>query len=265
MSKTVAIVQARLGSTRLPKKMLLDLVGKPLLWHVIHRLRASSKIDSVVIATTNTPQDDAITNFCSEYDFLCYRGSEDDVLDRFYQTAKYHEADTVVRVTGDCPLIDPNIVDLIITAFHSQNCDYASNLGSIDPNGFFQGRTFPDGLDAEAFSLQTLKCAWQEAALPSDREHVTPYIYKNPDKFRVFQVTQKEDLSSLRWTLDGPEDLIFIRQIFEALYSPKHHFLTPDVLNLLTMHPELNEINAGMNINEGYRESLRRNNENNPS
>lgn len=254
--ESVAIIQARLTSRRLPGKMLEDISGRPLLWHVVDRARSGQRIQDTVVATTDNAADDPLVDLCREIDVKCFRGSEEDVLDRFYNAALANRSTIVVRLTGDCPIIDPGVIDQIVVAQQNYGVDYASNVGTLDAEGHFLGRTFPDGLDAEAFTFETLERTWREAELPSEREHLTSYIYKHPERFTIHQVQQESDLSHLRWTVDGPEDLAVVRQIFGHLYSPQRHFTMADVLRLLEKHPELATANSKTEINEGYRESL---------
>lgn len=244
----VAIVQARMGSTRLPGKVLKEVSGHPLLWHVVDRLKKAKKLDRIVVATSIGPSDDSVSDLCEKEDILCYRGSEDDVLDRYYGAAKHFNADTIVRITADCPLIDPCLLDEVVEVYLKKGCDYASN--TID-------RTYPDGLDVEVFSFQTLEKASLHAIMASEREHVTPYIWKNPHLFNICQVTQECDLSRLRWTVDQPQDLEFIRAVYKHLYQPKKIFLTKDILRLIKEHPEFQDINQGFKRNEGYLRSLK--------
>lgn len=242
-----AVIQARMGSSRLPGKVMKDIVGHPQLWHVVSRTGAAETLDSVVVATSGSETDDAIVALCEQSDIPVFRGSEDDVLDRYYCAAKWAGAEVVVRITADCPLIDPGVVDKVVSAYLEGGCDYASN--TIE-------RTYPDGLDTEVFSFEALEAAWHEAELPSEREHVTPYIWKTPDVFRLRRVTQGEDLSYLRWTVDEPEDLEFVREVYRLLHLPGQTFFMEDVVRLLREHPELLEINQGFKTNEGYSRSL---------
>jgi len=242
-----AIVQARMGSTRLPGKVLKEFCGRPLLWHVVNRLHRTARLDMIVVATSDEPLDDRVAAFCHQEGIPCFRGNEKDVLDRYYNAAKNFGVDVVVRVTADCPLIDPVVLDEIIEAYKEERCDYASN--TID-------RSYPDGLDVEVFSFNALEKAWQEASLASEREHVTPYIWKNRDKFKICQVTQKKNLSGLRWTVDEPEDLMFVKTIYNHLHKPGQVFLMNEVLSLLDKHPEFMQINQGFMRNEGYIRSL---------
>ncbi len=245
--KTVAIIQARMGSTRLPNKVLADLGGKPMLAQVVARVRRARTIDEVVVATSTAPQDDAIESFCATQVISCFRGSEDDVLDRYYQTASAFKADVVVRITADCPLHDPRVIDTVVSHFDPARADYVSNTVE---------RTYPDGLDTEVFSIAALERAWREAAWISEREHVTPYIWKHPDLFRLDQVKQSVDLSALRWTVDEPRDLALVREVYRRLEG--RDFTMDDVASLVADDDVLRAVNAGIPGNEGYDISLRR-------
>lgn len=245
MAPVVAIVQARMGSTRLPEKVMKEVCGKPLIAHVVERLGESRKIDRIVIATTRDASDDAIVEWCDENDMDFFRGSTDDVLARYYHAAKDFGANTIVRITSDCPMIDPVLVDAAIERFSTGMFDHVS----IDSS-------FPDGLDAEVFSFFALKYAQREARLASEREHVTPHIWKNPQKFRLSAITSPEDLSYHRWTVDDERDLEFVRRVFAALYPWRGVFHSGDVLRFLKENPEVSLINAGTERNEGYARSL---------
>lgn len=244
----LAIIQARMGSTRLPGKVLVHIGEHPMLWHVNNRLTRVSSIEQTVVATSVETGDDPVARFCHENRVECFRGSETDVLDRFYQAARHFSADVIIRITADCPLIDPEIVDKVISIQLKGTWDYTSN--TID-------RTFPDGLDVEAFTFEALEKAWYEATLMSEREHVTPYIWKNRKLFNVFQYIQEKNLSDMRWTVDESEDLELIRKIYGFLHNYGHVFLMEDVLELLQKHPDLSDINRGFMCNEGYYQSLR--------
>jgi spore coat polysaccharide biosynthesis protein SpsF len=233
--KVVAIVQARMGSTRLPGKVLLDLVGEPMLVRDMNRLARAETLDKVVIATTVEPADDAIVNLCEERAWSYFRGSEEDVLDRYYQAAKIYGAEAVVRITSDCPLIEPEVVDQVVHEFleRQPDVDYASNTAPE--------RTFPRGLDTEVMRFDALEQAWREDDNPAWREHVTPYIRRHPELFKIYGVLNDEDLSHLRWTVDTPEDLAFVRQIYE--HFGHDQFSWHEVLALLDRHPEWRAIN----------------------
>lgn len=241
-----AIIQARMGSTRVPGKVLLDIRGHPMLWHVVNRVRQVRSLDQVLVATSDGSSDDPIAAFCEQEGIPCFRGSEDDVLDRYYQAAKWIGADVVVRITADCPLVDPSIVDDVVRCFVEGDYDYVSNT---DPP------TFPDGLDAEVFSFDALERAWREARWQSEREHVTPYMRKHPELFRIGNLTYEENLAGMRWTVDEPQDLEFVRAVYDHLGSTS--FGMADVLDILKKRPELAEINASIGRNEGYQKSLR--------
>ena len=241
------IIQARMGSTRLPGKVLKDISDHPMVWHVINRVRQAKRLDEVVVATSDGASDDTVAAFCEQEGIPCFRGSENDVLDRYYRAASWIGADTIVRITADCPLIDPVVLDEVVATYLDGGCDYASN--TIE-------RTYPDGLDTEVFSFEVLEKTWRGASLMSEREHVTPYIWRNGELFKLGQVTQEVDLSDLRWTVDEPEDLEFVRKVYEHLYQPGQVFLMEDIVKLLERHPELLEINRGFETNEGYLRSL---------
>lgn len=244
-----AIIQARLGSTRLPGKTLMTIEGDSILGHLVKRVKVSKYVNNIIIATTTKEKDSAIVNFAKNNDLKFYRGSEEDVLDRVYKTAIEYDVDTIVRVTPDCPLLDPRVVDLVISKYIEGNYDYVSNV--ITP-------TFPDGLDTEVFSFRTLEKTWHEARLPSEREHVTAYIVKHPDKFRQFNVKREgEDLSGMRWTVDTQRDLEFVKEIFRRV-NGRSIFRMEDVIDVLNKKPDLLKINANITRNEGYLKSLKK-------
>jgi len=242
-SKIVGIIQARMGSTRLPGKVLAEIRGRPMLWRVVQRTLAAETLDEVIVATTTQSSDDVIVSFCRDNRVGCFRGGEEDVLDRYYRAALQQKADAVVRITSDCPLIDPQIVDRVVRAFLQGDCDYASNCMT---------RTYPRGLDTEVMTFQALQRAWSEATEPFQRAHVTPYIYQNPTQFKILSVTGERDYSAYRWTVDTPEDLEFVRAVYDRL--PDEKFLWDEVLRLMESEPELAEINrriAQKAIHEG--------------
>lgn len=204
-------------------------------------------MDKLIVATSNQPDDRKLGALCRAFDVDCFFGSLDDVLDRYYQAAKPHNPEHVVRLTGDCPLTDPELIDQVIQ-FHLEGAyDYTSN--TVEP-------TYPDGLDAEVIRFPCLEEAWREATLPSEREHVTPFIRKHPDRFKIGSVKGRDDLSHLRWTVDEPEDLELVTRIYEALYPQNPQFTTGDILQLLVRNPHLSEINSAFGRNEGYQKSL---------
>ena len=247
----LAIIQARMGSSRLPGKVLLDLAGRPVLWHAVSRVRKARQVDQVLVATTDQLSDEPIRRFCAEQQVQCFGGSEQDVLDRFVQAARFAgatESDAIVRITADCPLVDPDVIDQVVEAYQQAGVDYASN---INPP------TFPDGLDVEVFSFSALRTAWREAALVSEREHVTPYLRNHPEKFSAHNVTHGTDLSALRWTLDEPADYALLQRLVAELDRNQPEFHLADVLQVLAVHPEWQEMNRDFQRNEGYAKSLR--------
>lgn len=235
-----------MGSTRLPGKVLLDLAGKPMLARMVERLRRCRRIGLVVVATTTKSEDDVIEDLCRSEGWAWYRGSEDDVLDRYYRAAAAFQAESVVRVTSDCPLIDPGVVDRVIERFQAGECDYAANT-RLEVS-------YPNGLDTEVFSFTALERAWREARWRSEREHVTPYIWKNPGLFSLCTIAHDRDLSGLRWTVDEPADLEFVREVFRELGD--RPFEMEDVLELLERRPELRTVNAHLTRDAGYAKSL---------
>lgn len=233
--KVVAIIQARTGSTRLPGKVLLDLAGEPMLARVVARTRRATMIDEVVIATSTRPADNTIAEMCTTREWLCFRGSEEDVLDRYYRAAVAYDSDVVVRITSDCPLIEPQIVDRVIQAFMDRQpeVDYASND--------LPKSTFPRGLDTEVIRIDALKRAWREDLNLASREHVTPYILHHPDFFRLHGIVEDADLSHMRWTVDTEEDFALVRRIFA--YFGHDHFTWKEVVSLLNQYPQWLELN----------------------
>jgi spore coat polysaccharide biosynthesis protein SpsF len=228
----VAIVQARMQSTRLPGKVLLDLAGQPMLRRVLDRASATRRVDAVVVATSTHAADDELEARCAGWGVPCSRGSESDVLSRFLEAAHAHRAEAVVRLTSDCPLLDPAVCGAVVERFLEGDLDYASTgLTS----------TWPRGLDTEVFSLAALERAGREASLAHERTHVTPYLYLHPELFRVAEVRCPEPHPDERWTVDTPDDLALVRAIYEQL-GPRD-FGWRDVLRLLTAEPALRELN----------------------
>ncbi len=243
--RTVAIIQARMSSTRLPGKVLIKFCKKSVLEHIVQRLKTCELIDDIVIATSDHDSDNKIENFCIEKNLNVFRGSLNDVLDRYYKAAIKYKADAILRITADCPLIDPEIVDKIIKTFHENQCDLCGLSGE-----------FPDGLDCSVFAFKAIEKSWKEAELKSEREHVGPYIEKNPDIFKIKPVYLFNNMKHLRWTLDTPEDQLLLNEIFNELYDDDHVFLTKDILELLELKPNLLNINDKIVRNEGYLISL---------
>lgn len=244
----LAILQARVSSTRLPEKVLAPILGKPMILRQIERIGRSELIDRLLLATSTDPSDDPLADLCRKEGVEIFRGDLDDVLDRFYRAARTDDPEHVVRLTGDCPLIDPWLIDRVIEFHMEGGYDYTAN--ALEP-------TYPDGLDVEIMRFSVLEKSWREAKLPSEREHVTPFLQKDPERFRIGSVKNEQNLSHLRWTVDEPRDLELVRRIYEALYPQKPDFLMEDVLVLLEEHPQWKTINRNIPRNEGLEKSLR--------
>ena len=245
----LAVLQARYSSSRLPGKVLKPILGKPMLQHQIERVKRAKKIDELVVATSSDPSDDAIAKLCEEQGILCFRGSLDDVLDRVYQAAKPYSPDHVVRLTGDCPLSDPEIIDQVIEFHLRQGADYSSN--AIRP-------VHPDGLDVEVCRFSVLTEAWKEAKLPSQREHVMPFIHGQPARFKIAHFESAVDHSEERWTVDTAADFELVTAIYGALYPSNPAFGMQDVLKFLKDRPELADLNRQSKRNEGFQVSLQK-------
>lgn len=241
--KTVVIVQARMTSTRLPGKVLKEVLGRPLLDYQIERLRCMTMADQIVVATTMMKTDDPIVELCKKLGIAFYRGPEADVLARYYGAAVEFGADTVVRITADCPVIDPVISDKAVRVFltHRKQYDYISLEG------------FPRGMDTEVFPFTVLEECWQEAVAEPDREHVTPYIYHHPERYRLKRLLCSTDYSHHRWTVDTLEDFELIRRVIEELYPVKPKFDMEDILTVMNKYPDWYAINAKVR-QKGYGE-----------
>jgi spore coat polysaccharide biosynthesis protein SpsF len=290
---TLAIIQARMSSSRLPGKVLMDIAGKPMLQHVIDRSMQAKSIDQVVLATTNDPSDDILEKFCQQQALPYHRGSLADVLDRFYQAALQFHAEVIVRLTADCPLLDPDLIDRTVAAIIGNRIDQQSlentraiELSAADPLAYdFAAnrlpppwkRTLPIGLDVEVCSFAALQRAWEEARETHQREHVMPYLYEGlsfspaeipPDKewylqqgvtprgFRVAQLNHFPDYGQHRWTVDTPADLKFVRQVY-AHFDDQSSFNWKEVLALLDQEPELISINAHVSHKSAFDTDLR--------
>jgi spore coat polysaccharide biosynthesis protein SpsF len=255
--KTCVIVQARRGSSRLPDKVLMPVAGKPLLHVMLDRVLAASSARTVVVATTTDPVDDAIVDLCSEIRVAAFRGHATDLLDRHLQAARVHHADLVVKIPSDCPLIDPEIIDRIISygESHSGEFDYVSNLHPA---------TYPDGNDVEVMTMKALETAWTEATRPLEREHTTPFLWEHPERFAIANLaweTGRDYSMTHRWTIDYVEDYNFIRAVYEEL-SPdgKTLFSLNDILGLLERRPDIHTMNsryAGVNWYRNHLTELR--------
>lgn len=249
-----AIIQARMGSTRLPGKVLKPLEGHPMLWHVVQRVRATPGLAEVVVATPESSENDAIRAFCAQEGIAVFSGSEEDVLDRYYQAARAFAADPVVRVTSDCPMVDPNLIGRLLILFGEGGYDYAG-IAIGGAAKAFGVNGYPSGLDAECFSFAALERAWREATLQPEREHVTPYIWCNKDRFRNGMHVPAEDWSNMRLSVDEPEDFTVAERIYEALYREgEPAFGFDDVTRFLAAHPEVVELNRRFIGKEKYRD-----------
>jgi spore coat polysaccharide biosynthesis protein SpsF len=243
----LGILQARASSSRLPGKVLKPILGRPMLLHQLDRVRRARSLDALVVATSTDPSDDPVEALCASAGVACFRGSLHDVLDRFYQTAIGYRPPprVIVRLTGDCPLTDPGLIDRVVEFFGTGRFDIAGTAV-----------TFPDGLDVEVVRFDILEQAWTQATRPSDREHVTLLVHRQPERFRIGRYPSETDLSHMRWTVDEPQDFELVRRIYEALYPRNPAFTTRDILDLLAAHPELLELNRGIQRNEGLQRSL---------
>ena len=241
----LAIVQARMQSTRLPGKVMKEVLGKPLIAYLLERLKRSRLIDKIVVATSTDPGNDVLCHYVESQGFDVWRGSEEDVLDRYYQAAVRYGGETIVRITADCPLIDWQIVDRAIGRFLQNEFDYVCN---INPP------TYPDGLDVEVFSFPALEKTWQKATKPEDREHVTLFI-RNSEQFKGYNVLAENDFSSERWTVDGGEDFILVKTIIENLYPSNPDFHMEDILAFKSRNPQIFSVNQHVRRNEGLRVS----------
>lgn len=237
--KTIAIIQARMGSTRLPGKILKPVLGQPMLARQIERVKRAQTLDQIIVATTTDSLDAPIYRLANQLDIPSYRGSTNNVLDRFYQAALRFNADIIVRLTGDCPVIDPAVIDTTVTTFHRSHSDYVSNV---------HRRSFPRGMDVEVFNFKTLELAWRQAKSNYDCEHVTAYIYAKPQRFKLKTILAPPSLGrpELRLTVDEPADLKLIRQIYQRLYPRKPNFNLQDIIILLDQHPKLTTINKAV-------------------
>jgi len=235
--KIYVVTQARMGSTRLPGKILKEILGKPMLVLFLERLAMMESINGIIVATTKEKEDDLVIETAEKFGhgIRTFRGSTEDVLDRYHHASKKYGVDAIVRITSDCPLFDPKVSDAVVREFIRRECDYCCN--NLPP------RTYPHGLDTEVFSYGALERAWKEAKLPAEREHVTPYIRNNPDKFSIREIRYQRNLGNLRWTVDFPEDFEFAKSIFERLYPSKMGFGMDDVLDVIRKEPALGKIN----------------------
>jgi spore coat polysaccharide biosynthesis protein SpsF len=242
--KPLIVIQARLGSSRLPGKILLDLAGAPLLVRMVERVARIKTPATIVVATTTDAADDQVVELCETTGITVFRGHSTDVLDRHYQAARQYGAEVLAKIPSDCPLIDPNIIDVVFERYRAGDSDFVSNLHPA---------SFPDGNDVEIMSLAALTAAWNEAVLPMEREHTTPFIWERPERFKLANVVWEPDAENKpgrdysmthRWTIDYPEDYAFIERVYAELYPSNPHFGLDDILDLLERKPEIQAINA---------------------
>jgi spore coat polysaccharide biosynthesis protein SpsF len=267
----VGIIQARMGASRLPGKVLLDIEGEPMLVRVVERTKRAKSLTEILVATSLEKADDPIEQLCTAKGFICYRGSQQDVLDRYYQAARAYSADVIVRITADCPVIDPLVIDQTVAAFWGYGkkmiteTDGLVEVGSpteisSPPKWDFAAnrlpppwqRTFPIGLDTEVSTFSALERAWEEATQAHQREHVMPYLYENENLFRILLVNHAPDYGHLRWTVDTAQDLELIREIYSR-FEGRDDFSWIEVLELFRQEPDLAEINRGVS-HQDYRD-----------
>ena len=241
---TVAIIQARRGSTRLPDKVFLELSQKPLIEHVVLRLKESKQINEIIIATTTNPIDDFIEKWGKNNDVKVFRGSEENVLERYYKAATKFEADIVVRVTADDPFKDYRIIDRAVEIIKEEKIQYVCNNNPV---------SFPEGLDVEVLTYEALKVSYRNALSDFEKEHVTQYIHKNSDQFRTYNIENTKNLSYYRWTIDTDKDYEFAKAIYSKLYKKDKVFLTEEIYELLETSQELLKINQTVKRSDMYR------------
>ncbi len=252
-----------MSSIRLPGKVLMEIEGKPMLSHVINQTISANLIDDVIIATSTNSSDEPIIAFCEKNNVKYFRGSEKNVLDRYFKCAQKFSCEHIIRVTADCPLIDPNIIDNILQKFEKGNYDYVSNNLKF-VNGKWENATcnFPQGMTVEVSSFKTLETAWIHAKKLSEREHVFPYIQFNPKIFKIQNVVYFEDLSNIRCTVDRKEDLEFVQEIYKRIPKNINYVKIKDIKEIINRNPELLDINSHISFDEGWKKSLKENKEN---
>lgn len=240
-----AIIQARCGSTRFPNKVFALIDGKPLLWHVVNRLKYATKIDDIIVATTVSEKDDKIEEWCKENNVHCFRGSEENVLNRYYSASEAFPSDYVVRITADDPFKEPKVIDAVITKLIEEGYDHVTN--NLPPS-------FPEGLDCEAFKKSALDRSEKEAETAFEREHVTQYIYHHPEIFKIGNVSNSENLSYLRWTVDKDVDFEMVKAVY-AHRNPtnKGILLMDEILEILKANPEIEIINSEVERSAMYK------------
>jgi spore coat polysaccharide biosynthesis protein SpsF len=244
--KVGGLIQARMSSSRLPGKVLMNLIDNTVLGHVVNQVKASKCIDEVIVLTSDDISDNVIVEWCQNNDTKFFRGSLNDVLDRYYKAAIEFNIDSIIRITADCPLVDPDIIDEIYKRFSKDKYDFYSLSGS-----------FPDGLDCSIISLNALKKAWKSAKLKSEREHVSPYIEKNTELFKTGGYEKFNNMGHIRITLDEKKDFELLKHIFDNLYTKNSIIKSKKVINFLNDNKDLLNINSKITRNEGYLKSLK--------
>jgi spore coat polysaccharide biosynthesis protein SpsF len=239
-----AIIQARMGSTRFPGKTFCELAGKPLIWHVVNRLKYSGKIDQIIIATTDTVKDDILADWAARECVSLFRGSENNVLERYYHAARQYEADIIVRITADDPFKDPSIIDRVITMLQDEKLDFACNNNPP---------SFPEGLDTEVFTFGALERAFIDARDDFEKEHVTQFFYRNKEEFRQANLANEKDLSFLRWTIDTESDYKMAERVYRLLYRENNIFQMEDILEILRQNPDIQELNNNVERSAMYK------------
>ena len=247
MTMIIAIIQARMGSTRLPGKVLKEVAGKPMLKCQIDRVRESKLLDKIIVATSTLEQDDVIEKFCTENGIECFRGSENDVLDRYYQCARSYGPDMIVRLTADCPLSDPMVIDAVIELFIDKKADYAAN--TVPP----EKSKYPDGSDVEVFSMKALERAHREATSIKDKEHVTFYFWQNDNGFKTAQLDNDRDYSKYRFTVDYPEDLEVVEYIIKELKKRNSFGHLKEIIDIIDSNPEIKAKNSQYYFGIGWK------------
>lgn len=250
--KTVAIIQARMGSNRLPGKVLMPILGKPMLWHIVRRVRAAPSVDEVLVAIPDGPGDAVLSQFCATNNIAGFSGSELDVLDRYYHAALLFGADPVLRITADCPLVDPELIERLVGIYRLGDYDYVAVAAGADARRS-EGGSFPDGMDAECFNFASLKRAWQEAQDPRDREHVTRFIWRQKSIFRCAKLRADRENPPLRLTVDYPQDFVVVSRIYEELFAEGEVFHLADIIDLLQRKPEIIKPNEHLIEGEHHR------------
>lgn len=245
--RVIGVIQARMNSSRLPGKVMLDILGRPLVWHIVNRLRYVKTLSDVVISTTDKDSDKKLRQFAESENISYYAGSEDDILDRLYKTGKKFNATALVKINADCPLIDPEIIDTAIQRYLSTSPKPDLVANSVT-------NTYPEGLQFGIFNFKTLCKLWNSLTNAFWRGYVYMYIIENRNNYSVINIENKEDLSSLRWTVDYKEDLEFVREIYRNLYDSNKPFIMSDILTLLKANPEIQKINAKYNASIGKEE-----------